>query len=79
MCPWLPTSIRKGPVGKMEPEDYHNLNGAIKIIRYMLGCVSKNRENDMKNEINSLLKKYAKYKAIHETLKKSTGINNYLN
>ncbi len=75
----LPTSIRKGPVGKMEPKDYHNLNGAIKIIRYMLGCVSKNRENDMKNEINSLLKKYAKYKAIHETLKKSTGINNYLN
>lgn len=33
----------------------------------------KNRENDMKNEINSLLKKYAKYKAIHETLKNLQG------
>lgn len=72
----LPQSIRKGPAGKMDKEDYHNLKGALQVTAYMVGRVSINRKNDMINEINNLFAKYKEHNEVYETLKKATGIKN---
>lgn len=72
----LPISIRRGPAGKMSESDYQRLHGAIKVIYYMIGAVSKNRQNDLKIELIALFEKYDKVQEVRETIEKATGIEN---
>lgn len=50
----LAKGIKNGPAGQIAGTDRHSINGAIKIISYLLRCVSENRADDMKNNLNAL-------------------------
>ena len=60
----------------MSESDYQRLHGAIKVIYYMIGAVSKNRQNDLKMELIALFEKYDKVQEVRETIEKATGIEN---
>lgn len=49
----LPLSIADGPAGKMT-SDKNKLNGAIKVLDYMISRVSINRKKGVATEINNL-------------------------
>ena len=51
----LPLSIADGPAGKMT-SDKNKLNGAIKVLDYMISRVSINRKKGFTTEINNLYK-----------------------
>lgn len=70
----LPVSIRRGPAGKMEGASYQNLYGAIKVIYYMTGIVSINRQADLKKELASLFDEYSAFQEVQKTIAKATGI-----
>lgn len=72
----LPVSIRRGPAGKMEETNYQNLYGAIKVIYYMIGIVSQNRQADLKRELSQLFDKYNAFQEVQKTIVKATGIKN---
>lgn len=44
--------IKTGPAGKVTREETHSLSGAIKVISYLIGKVSRNRQHDMIVELN---------------------------
>ena len=69
-------SIRRGPAGKMEETNYQNLYGAIKVIYYMIGIVSQNRQADLKRELSQLFDKYNAFQEVQKTIIKATGIKN---
>lgn len=75
----LPQSIRKGPAGKLGTKDFHNLNGALQVIAYMLGCVSKHREMDLRKDIDALFSKYKECTDVYETLKTQLATKTCLN
>ncbi len=52
----LPKGIKSGPAGNIAGNDRHNINGSIKVILYLLGCVSENRESDLNEDLSSLFK-----------------------
>ena len=70
----LPVSIRRGPAGKMEGASYQNFYGAIKVIYYMTGIVSINRQADLKKELASLFDEYSAFQEVQKTIAKATGI-----
>ena len=72
----LPTSIRRGPAGQMESANYHKLYGAIKVIYYMTGIVSVNRQADLKEELIKLFDKNEKYNEVQNIIAEATGIKN---
>ena len=72
----LPTSIRRGPAGKMSELDYQRLHGAVKVIYYMTGIISKNRQRDLKEDLIKLFEKYHQVKEVQKTIEKATGIKN---
>lgn len=72
----LPTSIRRGPAGQMESANYHKLYGAIKVIYYMTGIVSENRQADLKEELMELFNKNEKYNEVQNIIAEATGIKN---
>lgn len=72
----LPVSIRRGPAGKMEETSYQNLYGAIKVIYYMTGIVSINRQADLKEDLALLFEKYGEFQEVQKTIAKATGIKN---
>ena len=72
----LPKSIRKGPAGQLKDTDYQKLHGAIKVIYYMVGYISINRQNDLKKELIDLFSEYDNVPKVCETIKKATGIKN---
>lgn len=49
--------VGTGGAGKFEGDDRHNINGAIRIVKYILGNISQNRLTDLECELNSLLLK----------------------
>ena len=69
----LPRPIKKGPAGKknMEPADYQGLYGALRVVLYMIGNVSKNRQQDLKNELRELFEQNTD---VREILTLTTGI-----
>lgn len=69
----LPVSIRKGPVAMQSPDDYHNLRGALRVILYLLGSVSENRAQELKNQLFSL---FENMQHINKIISNSTGIRN---
>lgn len=72
----LPKSIRRGPAGRMAEADYQNLHGAIKVIYYMIGIVSRNRQSDLKEELIKLFNKNKNCERVQKTIAKATGIKN---
>lgn len=72
----LPTSIRRGPAGRMDSESYQKLYGAIKVIYYMTGVVSVNRQADLKIELVELFDKYNDNEEVLKTIAEATGIKN---
>lgn len=70
-------SIMRGPAGKMDGKNHHNLNGALLVIRYMVNQVSVNRANDLKEELKTLFYKYREYPTVQKILKETTGIEDF--
>lgn len=60
----------------MSELDYQRLHGAIKVIYYMTGIVSKNRQNDLRTELIALFEKYREVPEVQNTIKNATGIEN---
>ena len=51
-----------------------NLYGSIKVVRYLLGRVSKNRERDMMTELQVIIDKYYSYPEIADVLNRCSGL-----
>lgn len=60
----------------MESTNYHKLYGAIKVIYYMTGIVSVNRQADLKAELIKLFDKNEKYDEVQNIIAEATGIKN---
>lgn len=60
----------------MAEADYQNLHGAIKVIYYMIGIVSRNRQSDLKEELIKLFNKNKNCERVQKTIAKATGIKN---
>lgn len=72
----LPRSIRRGPANIANSQDYQSLSGVLRVIHYMIGCVSKNRQEDFKRKLIALFSKYDEVSAVSSIIKTGTGINN---
>lgn len=67
--------IRRGPANINLVADYRNLKGSIEVVSYLLRHVSANRDEDMREEINFLMKKYSKYPNVIQTVKNISGLD----
>ncbi len=72
----LPTSIGKDPAGAMSSSDYQNLHDAIRVIYYLVGCISTNRQNDLKRELIDLFEKHKEIPEVYAMIQKATEIEN---
>ena len=64
--------IRRGPAGVVGNES-STLRGAIKVVRYMLSCVSENRANDFDKELQQIFSKYITTTELKSVLRKMSG------
>ncbi len=73
-------SICKGPAMLKGVGNNQNLNGAIKIVLYMIKQVSENRYNDLKNELLTLIQENNKDKIVLQILNDISGLseNDYI-
>ena len=60
----------------MSELDYQRLHGAVKVIYYMTGIISKNRQRDLKEDLIKLFEKYHQVKEVQKKIEKATGIKN---
>ncbi len=51
----LAKGIKSGPAGIFQSSDRHNLFGALEILKFMIGKVSLNRQNDLTINLSSLI------------------------
>lgn len=49
--------VGTGAAGKFQDDDRHNINGALRVVRYILGRISTNRLKDLDENIGDLMKK----------------------
>ena len=68
-------SIRKGPAMKKGIGENQNLNGALRIVLFMMKQISKNRYNDLIKEIDVLILKYSKFPVIESILSSISGLD----
>ncbi|MDO4368572.1 MAG: Abi family protein [Bacteroidales bacterium] len=68
-------SIRKGPAMKKGIGENQNLNGALRIILFMMKQISENRYNDLIKDIDMLILGYSKYPVIEDILSSISGLN----
>lgn len=68
-------SIRKGPAMKKGIGENQNLNGALRVVIYMLGQVSTNRAKELLEEIDSLIAKYGAHPEVHKILTDISGLS----
>lgn len=74
----LPMSIKNGPAGIIARVNGNNLCGALKVVEFLIGTISRNRLNDMKNNISDALTTlYSRNPSLKQTLKKTAGILEY--
>lgn len=66
--------IRRGPAGIQGYED-RKLYGAIKVIRYFLSQVSRNRTVDFNSELQALLDKYVSSSVLKDVLTNISGFS----
>ena len=52
----------------MSESDYQRLYGVIKVIHYMIGIISKNRQKDLKEDLMKLLGKYHQVLEVQKTI-----------
>lgn len=68
-------SIRKGPAMKKGIGENQNLNGALRIILFMMKQISENRYNNLIKDIDMLILEYSKYPVIEDILSSISGLN----
>lgn len=66
-------SIRKGPAMMKGIGNNQNLNGATRVILYMLKQVSVKRHNELLNEIDTLIAKYCKTQTVKDIIMNISG------
>lgn len=69
----LPQSIRTGPAGKLG-QDKNRLAGSIKVIGYMLSCVSENRAMEMEQKMIRVLTNNSVPQSVKEAIEKCSGL-----
>lgn len=69
----LPKSIKKGPALAINRDNNNKLQSAIFVILFMLGKISSNRQNDMKEEIKSLFGQHKDNTAICSIIENCIG------
>lgn len=67
-------SIRKGPAMKKGIGENQNLNGALRVVIYMLSQVSENRAKELVDEIDALISKYGAYPEVRRVLNDIGGL-----
>jgi abortive infection bacteriophage resistance protein len=72
----LPKSIKRGPAKINKETSYHQLDGILIVIDYMISKISQNRANDLKKDIYDL---YNKYPEISQVLNEVSGLKNSKN
>lgn len=68
-------SIRKGPAMKKGIGENQNLNGALRVVLFMMKQISENRYNDLIKEIDALIAKYSKFSVVEDILSSISGLN----
>ncbi len=71
------SSIRKGPGCHIPYGNNQNLNGAIQVVLYLLGTISKNRQHDMEEGIIALLKQYGVSAKVRSVLQEESGFKHW--
>lgn len=68
-------SIRKGPAMKKGIGENQNLNGALRIVLFMMKQISENRYNDLIKEIDALILKYSEFPVVKRILSSISGLD----
>lgn len=68
-------SIRKGPAMMKGIGENQNLNGALRVVIYMLSQVSENRSKELINEIDTLINKYGDFTKVNQILNDISGLS----
>lgn len=68
-------SMRKGPAMKKGIGENQNLNGALRIVLYMIKQISENRYNDLLTDLDSLILDYSKSPKVKAILESISGLN----
>ncbi len=55
----LPQAIRRGPAGST-PSERNNIIGALRVIKYIMGTISKNRASEMGEDLKRHYKRLCK-------------------
>lgn len=72
----LPKGIDgKGPKLGLRNTDYQNLNGTLIVLHFILNKISKNRADEMKNNLENLYKDIKQEPKVWNVIKKCSGIN----
>ncbi len=64
----------KGPAELASPEEYHNLMGVIRVMRYLLRRISEHESRKFIRDIQDLLDRYATTRAVAAILHAYGGI-----
>ena len=74
----LPMSIKNGPAGHFPRFNSNNLSCSLKVVEFILGTISANRHEEMRNRIcDALSILYVCNPGLEETLKKTAGVLQY--
>lgn len=68
------TRLVKGPAALSCAEEYHNLYGVIKVLRFLLHSVSQDTARSMMRDVQGLLDNYARTRAVTSILAACGGI-----
>ncbi len=67
-------SIRKGPAMIKGIGENQNLNGALRIVLYMMKQISENRHKELLTDIDALIDKYCKFPEVQNILMNISGL-----
>jgi len=68
-------SIRKGPAMFKGIGNNQNLNGALRVVIYMMNQISTNRGKELVNDIDALIEKYSVYPQVNKILNTISGLS----
>lgn len=68
-------SIRKGPAMMKGIGDNQNLNGALRVVLYLMEQISVNRHNELIQSIDDLVQKYNEYPTLNAILTSISGLD----
>ena len=51
-----------------------NLNGALRVVLYVMSQISENRAKELKDDIDSLIQRYSENKEVNEVLNNISGL-----